>query len=139
MVTATQTRTRTASPERWVKAADRARSESIRVVQVASTGQWIATSGTDAHGAYELAVYSGKVRSCTCPAAQHGDPVCKHVAAYHLAAGTLPFGVDAPAQMTKCGRCFGQGIHWAGSVDDERNPIREVVCKQCEGSGKVAA
>lgn len=136
----TAPRTRTASPERWVRAAERARTEGIRVYQVSSTGQWIASSGSDAYTAYELNVWPGGHVTCTCQAAQHGDMVCKHRAAYHLAMGTLPFQaeVNEPA-MTGCRRCFGQDSHWAGSVNDATNPTRRITCPDCAGTGHVAA
>jgi hypothetical protein len=85
-----QTRkTRHATPERWQKAARRAVDEQIEVRQVNSNGMWVANSGTQANVAYMLEVVRGIVRSCTCPAGQFGDPVCKHSAAYYLMAGLL--------------------------------------------------
>ena len=53
---ALQTRTRIESPVRWQKAAERATAEGIQVRQLQSTGQWVATSGSDRTTAYELAV-----------------------------------------------------------------------------------
>ena len=41
-----QTRTRTSTPARWIKAAERAIAKGVMVFQVAGGGQWIATSGT---------------------------------------------------------------------------------------------
>lgn len=80
---------RTASPERWVKAAARAINEQIEVRQIASTGQWIATSGTQANLCYILEVNRGLVLSCTCTAGQYNDPCCKHAARFYLNTGVL--------------------------------------------------
>ncbi len=42
-----QVRSRTEHPARWMKAAERAISEGIQVRQLAGSGQWIASSGSD--------------------------------------------------------------------------------------------
>jgi len=56
---------RRATPERWAKAAARAAAEGVEVRQVASTGQWVATSGTQANVCYLLNVANGVVQGCT--------------------------------------------------------------------------
>jgi hypothetical protein len=50
---------------------------------------WVAASGTDATMAYLLEVTGGTVHSCTCPAGQFDDPVCKHRARWYFDAGLL--------------------------------------------------
>jgi hypothetical protein len=85
---------RESSLERWQLAARRARKEGIEARQLVGSGGWIATSGTDRRAAYELAVTSGVVHDCACPAALHSDPVCKHRAAYWIA-----IGIDDPSRM----------------------------------------
>lgn len=84
-----QTRTRIESPARWQKAAERAIAEGVQVRQLSGSGQWIATSGSDASAAYELAVTGAVAHGCDCLAALNGDPCCKHRAAYYLLVGAL--------------------------------------------------
>jgi hypothetical protein len=86
---AVQTRTRVSSPARWTKAAQRAISEGIQMRQVAGSGAWIATSGTDAAVAYEVAVTGNVAHDCDCLAGLNGDPVCKHRAAFYLLVGAI--------------------------------------------------
>ena len=121
MNTATR-RPRPASPERWAKAAERARAEGVQVRQVASTGQWVATSGTDATVAYLMDVTGTVAHGCSCLAGVNGDPVCKHRAAFYLAVGLLdpePPTPAAPAPAATCPACGGRGermetVGWRG-------------------------
>jgi hypothetical protein len=78
---------REATPERWRAAIARARKEGVEVRQLVGSGGWIATSGTNRRAAYELEVTAGYVHGCACQAAAFDDPVCKHRAAFWLAAG----------------------------------------------------
>lgn len=80
---------RTASFERWQRAAQRARDRGIQVRQLETSGQWIASSGSDPKRAHELEVVNGLVRSCSCEAGQFGDPCCAHAAAYYLSVGMI--------------------------------------------------
>ena len=80
---------RVATPERWREAVRRALDEGVQARQVNATGAWIATSGSDAAVAYELCVFDGVARACSCPAGVNLDPVCKHRAAFYLAVGLL--------------------------------------------------
>lgn len=80
---------RTASHERWQRAAQRARDRGIEVRQLETSGQWIANSGSDPKKAHELEIVNGLVRSCSCEAGQFGDPCCAHSAAYYLSVGVL--------------------------------------------------
>ena len=73
-----QTRTRTSSPARWTAAAARAIAEGIQIRQLAGSGQWVATSGSDAAAAYEVEVTGNVAHGCTCLAGLNDDPVCKH-------------------------------------------------------------
>lgn len=73
-----------ATPARWQAALARAIAEGIEVRQVAGSGAWIATSTTDPHAAYAV---DGS--TCACDAAAHGDPVCKHRAAFLAVRGVL--------------------------------------------------
>jgi hypothetical protein len=82
-------RNRQATPGRWQKAAQRAIAEGVQVFQIDATGQWIATSGSAAHTAYEVAVTGNIAHGCTCPAGMNGDPVCKHRARFFLLIGAL--------------------------------------------------
>jgi uncharacterized Zn finger protein len=82
-------RNRQATPGRWQKAAQRAIAEGVQVFQIDATGQWIATSGSTAHTAYEVAVTGNIAHGCTCPAGMNGDPVCKHRARFFLLIGAL--------------------------------------------------
>lgn len=80
---------RKASPERWAKAVQRAIDEDVRVVQVSSSGQWVATSGSKSGVAYTLSVTGDIAHGCDCLAGLNNDPVCKHRAAYYLLTGRL--------------------------------------------------
>ena len=57
--------------------------------QVNANGMWVAASGTDLTMAYLLEITGGVAHSCTCPAGQYGDPVCKHRAQWYFNAGLL--------------------------------------------------
>ncbi|MBA3414108.1 MAG: SWIM zinc finger family protein [Chloroflexia bacterium] len=123
-----QRRPRQASPERWTKAAGRAIAEGVEVRQIASTGQWIATSGTQSNVCYLLEVVAGVVGGCTCPAGEFGDPVCKHAAAFYLAAGLMDPGPPTPAAPACRFGCGGRGYHADpdGRAAPERCPCREL-------------
>ncbi|MDP9369402.1 MAG: SWIM zinc finger family protein [Chloroflexota bacterium] len=73
-----------ASQDRWQAALRRAIVEGVQVRQLAGSGAWVATSGTDASTAYVVSL-----RECECPAGEHGDPVCKHRAALAHRLGRL--------------------------------------------------
>ncbi len=108
MAERTQRRPRQATPERWAKAAGRALAEGVEVRQIASTGQWVATSGTQSGVCYLLNVTAGVVDGCTCPAGDFGDPCCKHAAAFYLMAGTLVPEPPTPAALA-CRVCLDRG------------------------------
>ena len=105
-------RNRQASPERWQAALTRALAEGVTVRQVNANGMWVASSGTDATMAYLLEVTGGIVHSCTCPAGQYHDPICKHRARWYFDAGLLELDdpepePPAPAAPVVCFRCQG--------------------------------
>ena len=77
-----QTQTRIGSPARWMKAAERAIAEGIQIRQLAGSGQWVATSGSDTGAAYEVAVTGNVAHGCGCLDGLNEDPVCKHRAAF---------------------------------------------------------
>jgi hypothetical protein len=116
---------RQATPERWQAALIRAIAERVTVRQVNANGVWVATSGTDATMAYLLEVTGGIVHSCTCPAGQFNDPVCKHRARWYFDAGLLDLNDPEPdppalgATSVVCFRCRG----------------REAGCSSCGADG----
>src|SRR5215213_4528248 len=119
-----QTRTRTSSPARWMKAAERAVAEGVQVRQLAGSGQWVASSGSDASVAYEVDVTGNVAHGCGCLAGLNDDPVCKHRAAFYLLIGALdlPPEPDPPAlgvAPVVCFRCRGA----------------EAGCPVCQGAG----
>lgn len=130
-------RQRTATPERWQAALRRALAEEIEVRQLAGSGAWVATSGSDAATAYEVSQFG-----CSCPADEFGDPVCKHRAAYWHAVGVLDLDPDpepptpaAPAVPVPTRRCS----MWGGSGQtiwtDGNGWPRIEACPFCAGSG----
>ncbi len=145
MVT-TQTRrpVRRATPERWQVALKRAIAEGVQVRQLAGSGAWVATSGSDTVAAY---LVSGD--SCECQAGEYSDPVCKHRAAYWHAQGALdlapepvatpdPVAVEPAPTSATCPTCNGNGI------DPECRGHRvsagyfvHCPCYACDGSGSV--
>jgi hypothetical protein len=106
-----KTRTRTSSPARWNKAAERAVAEGIQIRQLAGSGAWVATSGSDANAAYEVEVTGNVAHGCTCLAWINDDPVCKHRAAFYLLIGALDLNPEpeppAPAANVVCFPCRG--------------------------------
>ena len=140
--TATAPRTpRQATPERWQAALARAFAEGVQVRQLAGSGAWLATSGTDATKAYELEIVNGIVRSCSCPAGTFGDPCCKHAARFYLDAGLLD--VDdpepdppAPGGTAQCWNCSGGGVVYV--PDCARAGWPHPPCPVCGGSGELA-
>ena len=91
-----QVRTRVETPERWMKAAERAVAEGVQVRQCAGSGAWVANSGTDAAVAYEVEVTGNIAHGCGCLAGLNDDPVCKHRARFYLDAGLLTLDGDGP-------------------------------------------
>jgi hypothetical protein len=87
----TMMRRRAATPERWQAALRRALDEGVQVRQLAGSGMWVATSGSDLNIAYEVSPFM-----CECQAGQFGDPVCKHRARFWFDQGRLDL-LDDPA------------------------------------------
>jgi hypothetical protein len=114
---AMQSTRRSATPARWQAALGRAVAGGVQVRQLAGCGQWVATSATDPAAAYEVAVTAGIAHGCSCAAAQHGDPICCHRAAFYAAAGVLELAAadpapepPTPATPAVCGACGGRGF-----------------------------
>jgi hypothetical protein len=103
-------RNRQSSPERWQRAAARAVAEHIQIRQLAGSGQWVASSGSDPSVAYEVEVTGNVAHGCGCLAGLNDDPVCKHRAAFYLHIGALALDPEpdppAPANVV-CFRCRG--------------------------------
>ena len=115
---------RTSSPERWIKAAERAVAEGVQIRQLAGSGAWIANSGSDSTVAYEVEVTGNVAHGCGCLAGMNDDPVCKHRAAFYLLIGALDVTPepDPPALGAApviCFRCRGA----------------EAGCSVCQGVG----
>lgn len=106
---------RHATPERWQAALKRAFAEGVQVRQLATSGVWIATSGTNPDAAY---VTTGA--ECECPAGANGDPICKHRAAYWHMTGALDLDPEpeplppalavSPEQMDVEDAAYARGI-----------------------------
>ncbi len=131
---------RHATPERWQAALQRALAEGIQVRQLAGSGAWIATSGSDAAAAY---LVSGN--GCECQAGEHGDPVCKHRAAYWHAIGALDLepepaavATPAPATIASCPSCGGNGFDPSCQGHRiARGYLVRCPCSRCDGTGRV--
>jgi hypothetical protein len=138
-------RQRTGSPARWQAALDRALASGVQVRQFAGSGAWIATSASDPTVAYELAIIDGVAHGCNCKAAEFGDPVCCHRAAYYHAAGLLdpePEPVPpAPVLRTAspiCTECDRQGFFRRDSATFA-GVVCRVTCQTCCDSGAPPA
>jgi hypothetical protein len=136
-----QTRTRVEYPARWFKAAERAITEGIQVRQLAGSGQWVASSGSNATVAYEVEVTGNVAHGCDCLAGLNGDPVCKHRAAFYLLIGALDLSPepDPPAlgAPLDCPECHGCDVIYSREL--ERAGWLYPGCPACAGSGAVSA
>jgi hypothetical protein len=133
-----QTRTRVENPARWQKAAERAVAEGIQIRQLQSTGQWVATSGSDKSLAYQIEVTGAVAHGCDCLAGLNGDSVCKHRAAYNLLVGAIDLTPEPePPAPTICPVCDGNRVIY--------DPIAlkyggwNPKCTACQGTGRIAA
>ncbi len=131
---------RVATPERWRSALSRAIAENVQVRQLAGCGAWIATSGSDASTAYEVEVTGEVAHGCTCLAGINGDPVCKHRAAFYLAAGLLDPEPDSPAPVSivTCTVCHGEG-EIRMQTGHRRGDFWVTKCRHCVGTGTQTA
>ncbi len=131
---------RRATHERWQAALQRALAEGIQVRQLAGSGAWIATSGSDTTAAY---LVSGN--GCECQAGEYGDPICKHRAAYWHAIGALDLepepiaaATPAPATIATCPGCGGNGFDPACQGHRiARGYLVRCPCPRCDGTGRV--
>lgn len=131
--------TRPATPQRWLKAAERAENEGVRILQIQGTGQWIATSGKGGSAAYELQITGNVAHDCDCLAGLNGDPVCKHRAAFYLLIGALMMPEPeppAPVRMRTCPECGGGGVEYNREL--ERLGLLYPPCLPCRGTGQIA-
>ena len=133
------------SPARWQKALRRALAEGVTVRQLATSGVWVAASGTDATAAYVVTV-----TACECRAGQEGDAVCKHRAMLRHTLGMLDLEPEPPtpaappaAPVAACRRTVVE-VRAGGAVplyrSDERPAARRTVeapCPDCGGEGDV--
>lgn len=124
------------SAARWHKAAQRAASEDVQVRQLAGSGAWIATSGTDRALAYEVSVTGNVAHDCDCLAGLNGDPVCKHRAAFYLLIGAIDLDPEpappAPV-LANCPECYGGGVLYSREL--ERLGLFYPKCHVCTGTG----
>ncbi len=135
--TVTHRPVRRPTPERWQAALKRALAEGVQVRQLAGSGAWIATSGTDAAAAYLVSA-----NGCECQAGEYGDPICKHRAAYWHAVGALdlePEPVIVATPAATCPSCGGNGFDPAC----QGHPITggytvHCPCPTCDGAGTVS-
>ena len=127
-----QTGTRANSRARWMKAAERAIAEGIQLRQLAGSGQWIASSGSDDAVAYEVEVTGKVAHGCGCLAGLNGDPVCKHRAAFYLLIGVISLTPepDPPAlgAAAECPDCNGCGVHYSREL--ERLGLMYPTCRE---------
>ena len=85
---------------RWQAALARALTEGVQVRQLAGSGAWVATSGSDAGTAYGLEITNGVAHGCDCLAGDNGDPVCKHRALWWHLAGLVHLADPEPEPPT---------------------------------------
>src|SRR4051794_16999561 len=134
---AQRTRTRVENPVRWMKAAERATEEGIRVCQMQGSGQWVATSGSQSGVAYEVMVTGNVAHWCDCLAGMNGDPCCKHQAAFNLLIGALDLTPEpeppAPVLTLDCRECRGCGVLYSREL--ERAGLLYPSCAACGGTG----
>jgi len=121
------------SPAKWTALFVKAVREGVQVRQLGS-GAWVASSGTTADRAYEVAL-SG----CECPGHQHHGR-CKHRAMLAFRLGVLtvesPEPTDpAPAvPAAPCFGCKGSGREW---IEGATGEWFNVACVACEGTGEA--
>jgi DnaJ-class molecular chaperone len=123
--------TRENTSKRWRAALNRANSEGVEVRQLAGSGMWIATSGTDPDVAYEVTPWD-----CECHAGQFVDPICKHRAALLAKLGRLRLESESVTpEPVKCPSCNGVGTV-PGTVSTGRTwRYDNITCDDCHGTG----
>jgi hypothetical protein len=124
-----------------MKAAERAIHEGVQLRQLAGSGQWIASSGSDEAVAYEVAVTGTVAHGCGCLAGLNGDPVCKHRATFYLLIGAIDLTPepDPPAlgATMDCPECNGCGVHYSREL--ERRGLLYPSYRVCDGTGSITA
>ena len=130
---------------RWQRALGRAIAEGLDPVAVASReGMWFVPSGSDLNVGY-LVERNGI--TCTCPAGDGGDAVCKHRAAVRYVVGRLKLDGEGdgpepepPAPAARpCVFCNGLGRIDCGWTDRGEWLYRWEPCAKCSGTGRWVA
>jgi hypothetical protein len=151
------------SPARWQRALRRALEQGVDVRQLATSGVWVASSGTDATAAYVVTP-----DDCECRAAAEGDRVCKHRALLRHILGDLPLDPEPPTPAApaaparpSCPICFDVGAfaiivgpggraEWVacscttGAALAAPDPLDDTVsltavrCRECDGRTSIA-
>ncbi len=89
---------RTATPERWAKALERAKAEGLLYYCIGGDPRHhFVTSGTATGNYYLVNVIAGMPTTCLCPAGER-DPVCKRRALILDKLGMLPAAPVAPVR-----------------------------------------
>lgn len=117
----------------WQSAAQRAVAEQIQVRQLAGSGQWLATSGSDHRMAYELDATGAIAHGCNCLAGRNGDPICKHRASRYLSIGAFSLTTPEVSRTCKSFACTVCG--GPGSVSGTGRPRCQ--CSVCGGRGRL--
>ncbi len=115
----------------WDKALRRAIAANLTVLDLGN-GSYAISSESDQDRGYVVNEHF----SCTCAAAQNGNPYCKHAALAMALSGILDwpdFTADAPAAPVEveCSKCRGNGSLWSSTG--------WVACPRCNCHGRVAA
>lgn len=134
MSTATRThRQRTATPDRWQSALRRSIENGVQVFQIASSGQWVATSASKPGIVHETDGIT-----CTCEAAVFGnDPICQHRAAYYHRQGVLDLELTAEEMAAAAAIATGDVTV---IVLDEVAPVgSRFDCERCEDTGAISS
>lgn len=113
--------------KRWQDALRRSIDRDIHVAQVNDTGAWVALSGSTPGLAYSLHITGGIAHGCSCPAAQHGNDICIHRAAWYAYIGALGVA-DAPRDEEGHAESPGQrsaenSLWFAPGADEEASWI----------------
>jgi len=122
------TTVRPETPERWARALGRAVAAGLDPMEIGGReGLFAVESGSRPGLAY---LVSDGGRSCTCPASQAADPVCKHRAIVLFLTG------DLALPSVACPGCCGEGWQAPGWGGWDGTPTR---CGDCGGAGRVDA
>ncbi len=129
--TANQPQGRRARFAAWDAALRRAIAANLTVLALEG-GAYAISSESDPDRGYIVDQHG----SCTCAAAQNGNPYCKHAALAMALSGILAwpdYTADAPAATVEveCPKCRGNGSLWSSAG--------WVACPRCNCHGRIAA